>query len=209
VTINESEAIENALANRPEMIKAQQEVLIRQADETLAEHQRLPKLDAFGRYSISGYGDAFDEAWKDVGLGQDDIWEVGVQFEWAIGNRSAKSQNRRKTLVRKQADAQLKRVKDDIQLEVKQILHRLETSQYEIEANQNAKAAAAKVVEGEFTRFDLGQTSNEELLRAQDLLAVTSRGFSRAVAEYNTTLQELARVQGLLPKGVTIEEIQR
>ncbi|MGD9310520.1 MAG: hypothetical protein PVG51_15360, partial [Desulfosarcina sp.] len=61
----------------------------------------------------------------------------------------------------------------------------------------------------EFTRFDLGQTTNEELLRAQDLLAVTSRGFARAVAEYNTTIQELTRVQGVLPEGITIEEARR
>jgi outer membrane protein TolC len=134
---------------------------------------------------------------------------VGIQFEWAFGNRSAKSQYRKKALSRKQADAQLKRVQDDIRLEVKQVLHRLDTVKGEIDANRSAKAAAAKVVEGEFTRFDLGQTTNEELLRAQDLLAVTSRGFARAVAEYNTTIQELTRVQGVLPEGITIEEARR
>jgi outer membrane protein TolC len=209
MTVDETEVIETALANRPEVVKASQGLMIREADEALAKHQRLPKLDAFGRYSVSGYGDEFDKAWSDISFDEDDIWEVGIQFEWAIGNRSAKSQYRKKSLSRKQANAQLKRVKDDIRLEVKQVLHRLETVKGEIDANQNAKTAAAKVVEGEFTRFDLGQTSNEELLRAQDLLAATSRSFARAVAEYNTTIQELARVQGVLPEGITIEEARR
>ncbi len=207
--VDETEAIETALANRPEVVKAAQGLRIREVDEALAKHQRLPKLDAFGRYSVSGYGDDIDDAWSDISFDEDDIWEVGIQFEWAIGNRSAKSQYRKKTLSRKQADAQLKRVKDDIRLEVKQVLHRLEAVNGEIDANQNAMTAAAKVVEGEFTRFDLGQTSNEELLRAQDLLAAASRGFARAVADYNTTIQELARVQGVLPEGITIENARR
>ena len=60
-----------------------------------------------------------------------------------------------------------------------------------------------------FTRFDIGQTSNEELLRAQDLLAMTSRSYARAIADYNTTIQELTRAQGILPDGVTIEEAVR
>ena len=108
-----------------------------------------------------------------------------------------------------QANAQLKRVKDEIKLDVKQVLHRLATARGEIEANRSAKEAAEKVVEGEFTRFDIGQTSNEELLRAQDLLAMTSRSFARAVADYNTTIQELTRAQGVLPEGVSIEEVVR
>jgi len=134
---------------------------------------------------------------------------VGLQFEWAFGNRSAKSQYRKKSLGRLQANAQLKRVKDEIKLDVKQVLHRLATARGEIEANRSAKEAAEKVVEGEFTRFDIGQTSNEELLRAQDLLAMTSRSFARAVADYNTTIQEYTRAQGVLPEGVSIEEVVR
>ena len=60
-----------------------------------------------------------------------------------------------------------------------------------------------------FTRFDIGQTRNEELLRAHDLLAMTSRSYARAIADYNTTIQELTRAQGILPDGVTIEEAVR
>ena len=209
VNPDETEAIETALSNRPEVIKAQQELMIREVDEKLAAHQRLPKLDAFGRYSASGYGEDNDGAWSDVSINDDDAWEVGIQFEWAFGNRSAKSQYRKKSLGRLQANAQLKRVKDEIKLDVKQVLHRLATARGEIEANRLAKEAAEKVVEGEFTRFDIGQTSNEELLRAQDLLAMTSRSFARAVADYNTTIQELTRAQGVLPEGVSIEEVVR
>ena len=183
--------------------------MIRKVDEDLAANQRLPKLDAFGRYGVSGYGEDFRGAIDDVSLNEDNVWAVGLNFEWAIGNRSADSQYRKKRLKRLQSNAQLERLEDDIKLDIKEVLQRIATSRGEIEASRLAKDAAEKVVEGEFTRFDIGQTSNEELLRAQDLLAVTSRSFYRAIADYNIALHDLTRAKGGLPDGVTIEDATR
>ncbi len=209
INLDEMEAIETALKYRPEIQKAKQEFRISEADEALAAHLRLPKLDAFGRYGLTGYGQDFGEAVDDVSLNQDDIWEVGVNFTWAIGNRSVNAQYRRKKLERLQADAQVKRLEDDIRLDVKQVFQRLATTIGEIEATRLAREAAEKVVEGEFARFDIGQTSNLELLRAQDLYALTSRSMYRAITDYNIALHELSRAQGILPEGVTIEEARR
>jgi outer membrane protein TolC len=209
VKVEESKVIAKALDNRPELIKARKQLMIHKVDEELAAHQKLPTLDIVGRYSVSGYGDEVGDAWDDVSMDEDDYWEVGLQFEWAFGNRQARSGHKNKTLARMQANAQIKRIADDIKLEVKQILKRLETLEAEIKANMSAKGAAEKVVEGEFTRFDLGATSNEELLRAQDLLAVTSRSLSRAIVDYNIAFHELERVQGILPEGIAVDAVDR
>jgi HAE1 family hydrophobic/amphiphilic exporter-1 len=207
--VDESETIARALSNRPEVLQARQQLMIREVDQDLAAHQKLPTLDFIGRYSVSGYGNDTNDAWDDVSINDDDAWEVGLQFEWAFGNRLAKSRYREKSLGRAQADAQLKRINDDIKLEVKQALQRLATLEAEIEANRLAMEAAEKVVEGEFARFDINETSNVELLRAQDLLAATSRGYARAVVDYNTAVHELARVQGDLPEGILLENVPR
>ena len=209
LVVDETEAIATALKNRSEIVTTLQEKLIRQADEDLAAHQRLPELDVVGRYSVSGYGDEFNDATRDMDFNRDDAWEVGLKFKWPIGNRAAKSRYREKILKRQQVEALLERVENDIKLDVKQILHGIATARGEIEATRLAKAAAEKVVEGEFTRFDIGQTSNEELLRAQDLLALTSRSYTRAVVNYNIALHDLARAQGVLPDGVAIDEARR
>ena len=58
-------------------------------------------------------------------------------------------------------------------------------------------------------RFDIGQTSNEELLRAQDLSALTSRNYVRAVVDYNVALHDLVLALGKLPEGITISESER
>lgn len=108
-------------------------------------------------------------------------------------------------LRRLQANAQLERLEDDI----KQVLHGFVTAKSEIQATRLAKEAAERVVQGEFARLDIGQTSNLELLRAQDLLAVTSRSFCRAIVDYTIAMHELARAQGILPQGVAMEAARR
>lgn len=209
VKVEESETIAKALDNRPEIIKAREQLMIQKADQDLAAHQKLPSLDFIGRYSVSGYGDELGDAWDDVSMDDDDAWEVGLQFKWAFGNRSAKSSYKKKTLTRMQASAQIKRITDDVKLEVKQVLKRLATLKDKIQADMAAKKAAEKAVTGEFTRFDIGATSNEELLRAQDLLALTSRSLATSIAEYNIAIHELTRVQGLLPDGISMDAVGR
>ncbi|BBO69409.1 hypothetical protein DSCA_33390 [Desulfosarcina alkanivorans] len=209
VHVNEREAIATALENRPEIIKAKQALLIREIDEDLSAHQRLPTLDAVGRYSLSGYGKDLDGAGNDMSPNDEDSWEVGLYFEWAIGNRSAGSVYRKKRLKRLQANGQLARIEDDVKLDVKRVLHGIAAARGEIEATRLARESAEKVVEGEFVRFDIGQAGNLELLRAQDLLAANSRSFIRAVVDYNIAMQELTRAQGTLPHGVTLEAAGR
>ena len=209
IAVDEIQIIDTALVGRPEIKKALQELEIRKAEEDLSAHQRFPSLDVFGRYSLSGYGKDFSGAVDGTNLNNDDAWAVGLSFEMPIGNHSAEAVYRKKLLGRKQASAQVGRERDQIKLDVKQVVLAIFYANGEIDSTKLAMEAAEKVVAGEFARFDIGQTTNEELLRAQDLLAVTSRNFMRAVVDYNIALAELARAQGTIPQGVSITEARR
>ena len=206
IQVDQTRIIESALNHRPEIISAIQKLRIRQVEENLTAHKRLPNLDVFGRYSLSGYGTEFNQAVSDTGVDDNDAWAVGLNFEWPIGNRSAKSSYRKKQLEREQAVAQVKRIGNQIKLDVKQVLLAIAYAGGEIDSTRQAKAAAEKVVTGEFARFDIGQKTNEELLRAQDLLAAASRNYVRAVVDYNISMAELDRAQGILPEQIAIED---
>lgn len=209
IEADEAQLIDIALAQRSELKKATRELEIRKTEEALSSHQRLPNLDIFGRYSLSGYDTDFSGSVSNTNLNRDDAWAVGVSFEMPIGNNSAESVYRKKLLGRKQAGVQVERERDQIKLDVKQVVLAISYANGEIDSTRMAMEAAEKVVAGEFARFDIGQTTNEELLRAQDLLAGTSRNFIRAVVDYNISLAELARAQGAFPEGVSIENARR
>jgi outer membrane protein TolC len=201
IAVDELKLIETALVGRPEIKKAAKELEIRNPEEDLAAHQRFPNLDVFGRYGVSGYDRDFPGAVEDTKLNDDDTWAVGVSFEMPIGNNSAEALYRKKRLGRRQAKAQVERERDQIKLDVKQVVLAISYASGEIDATRQAMESAEKVVAGEFARFDIGQTTNEELLRTQDLLAGSSRNFIRAVVDYNVALAELWRAQGILPRG--------
>jgi outer membrane protein TolC len=205
IEVDEIKLIDTALAGRPEIKKATKEFEVRKAEEDLASHQRFPNLDVFGRYGVSGYDRDFTGSVEDTKLNDDDAWAVGVSFEMPIGNNAAEALYRKKRLGRKQAKVQVERERDQIKLDVKQVVLAISYASGEIDSTRLAMEAAEKVVAGEFARFDIGQTTNEELLRAQDLLAGTSRNFIRAVVDYNIALAELWRAQGTLPHAVSIE----
>jgi len=53
----------------------------------------------------------------------------------------------------------------------------------EVEVTRRAKIAAEETVKGENVRFELGQTANEDLLRAQDVLAAAEREHLQALPD--------------------------
>jgi len=203
--VNEKAVMEKAFQQRPELMQAKQRVGIRKVEEDLSEHLKLPTLDVFGRYAVSGYGREFSTAVDNTAVSDDDAWAAGVNFEYPIGNRSNAAKARRKRLARRQSEEQVDRLRNQIKQEIKEVLVSIEHARDNIRSTQTARESARNVVEGEFTRFDIGQTTNVELLRAQDLLAATSRSYIRAIVDYNIALAELKRVQGELPPGLSIE----
>ena len=203
--VKEQEAIETALLHRPEIGRAKQRLEIRKVEEKLSRHLRLPNLDVFGRYAVTGYGREFSDSFNDTGFDENDVWSAGLNFAYPFGNRSAQARYRKSAIERNQASAQIERVQNRIKQDVKEVVLAIKFAKGEIDSTRVAKVSAEKVVEGEFIRFEIGQTTNEELLRAQDLLAANSRNFARAVVNYNIALAELARAQGLLPDGVSID----
>lgn len=206
--VKEAEVIEKAFLYRPELLQAKQRVSIRRVEEELTDHLKLPTLDLFGRYAVSGYGREFSTAVDNTAFNDEDAWAAGLNFEYPIGNRSNAAKARRKKLERRQSEEQVARLRNQIKQEVKAVLLAIDYARGEIKSTQIAQESARNVVEGEFTRFDIGQTTNVELLRAQDLYAATSRSFTRAIVDYNIALAELKRVQGELPQGLSIEELE-
>jgi len=166
----------------------------------------LPNLDAFARYGWNGYGGDFSNSVDEIRSGERSSWVVGLTLEFPIGNRSANAVHRRRILEKKQRMAEVERIENQVKREVKEVLHGVGLAKGEIESTLSRMESAEKVVEGEFARFDLGQVTNEELLRAQDLLTSARQNFVRAVIDYNISLAELNRAQGTLMEGVSLEK---
>ena len=130
---------------------------------------------------------------------------ASLQFEYPLGNRAAKAEYSKRSLEYDQSNAEAGRVKDQILTEVSLAIRDVNLAQREIPTTLKAESAAERVVVSENARFELGQKTNEELLRAQDLLASAATEHARSVVNYNISLVALSRAEGTILKDLGIE----
>ncbi|MCE5334120.1 MAG: TolC family protein [Desulfobacteraceae bacterium] len=203
--VDRDEALAVAIANRTEMEHARKAIEVGRVRKDLAGHLRLPKLDAVSTLSLNGLGSHLNEGFQDEYLRERYSWAVGLELEWPIGNRKAEADYRKETYGFEQALADLKRITQQVLLEIGIAIRQLEVEEEQIKTTRLAKEAAQYVVNGENVRFELGQTTNDELLRAQDILAVAEREYIQSVMNYNVGLMNLAQAQGTLLNSFKIK----
>lgn len=203
-----SKSLEMAVQNRPELELAQKNLKVSETRKDLAQHNRLPKLNAVLRLTRNGIGVVPGSSLDMLYTDNYNSFLGGLEFEYPLGHRGAQAEYKKRTLEYDQSFQELKRVGDQVVNEVGLVIRELNLAQKEIPVTLQAKEAAERVKDSENVRFELGQKTNEELLRAQDLWAAASREYVRAVINYNISLVTLGRAQGTLLKelGVNLQK---
>jgi hypothetical protein len=135
-----------------------------------------------------------------------DSWTAGFEFELPLGNRAADATWRKMTLQYEQSLVELDQAVAKATQDVNLAVRAIQEARAEVDATLQGKIAAERTVRGERTRFELGQSTNDELLRAQETLANAERDYLRALLNFNLGLVSLARAQGTLleNQGVVI-----
>lgn len=190
-------SIDAALANRPEMNNVDLAIRTSEVRRRYAKHSLLPELNLIGslrRNDKDGYAPTSSSSTTYVGTD----WSVGVEFSMPIGNMKARSNVRKAEAEMSQMAAEKKNVRDIIITEVRTIVKNLDLVIREIPLNKRAMEAAEKVLEGEWAKLELNQTGNNDLLQAQDLVAVTKRNYISSLIRYNIYIVRLYAAQGVL-----------
>lgn len=205
--IDRSAAVAKALINRPEIEAARKTVAINQIRVDVAHHEKLPRLDALLRYTTNGLGTRLGESYESQSTFDTTGWVAGLELEMPVPNRDAKGDWRRRLIEYQQsllqADQTAAKAIQEVNLAVRTIL----SARDEVEATLKAKSAAELTVKGEFARFELGQTSNYELLQSQDSLGSAEREYLQALLGFNLALSELSRAQGTMLEDRGVEVI--
>ena len=205
ITVDLDQALAEALKNRPELERAKKAVDVSKARKDLAQHNRLPKLNAVFRLTKNGLGGVAGQAIDGVYANNNNSWLAAVEFEYPLGNQAARAEYDKRSLEYDQSSTEVSRVQEQVATEVNLSIREINLAQKEIPSTLQAKTSSERVVVSENARFELGKKSNEELLRAQDQLAAAAREYTRAVVNYNTSLIGFSRAKGTILKEIGIE----
>ncbi len=210
IDVDRTASMTRALARRPELERARGTLAVNRVRVDASDRDRLPKLDALLRYTVSGMETDLGASYETMHLADPVTWVGGLEFELPIGNRNAEAEYQRRRIEYEQTLLEADRAADQVLMEVSLAVRSVLQGRDEVEHTLQARDAAKQVVDLEPVRMELGPMdtrNNDEMLRAQDTWAAAERDHLMALLNFNLALTELARAQGTLIEDNGIEVV--
>ncbi len=212
--VSMSDALALAIRNRPELHQALKRIKAAAVRLDMSKNELLPVFDLVLETYVRGLrgdfdvGGAFEDSFKDGAPS----YSAGFQMEFPLGNRAANATVRRRGIEMRQLQNQFRATIDVLQLEVEVVVREVQTAFREIKAMHEAMQAAAHEVEYLTKRWQVlsGEDRSaalilEDLLAAQDRLAIEELQYVQSQIVYSQSLTDLKQVTGTL---LQVEQIE-
>jgi len=218
-----AELVRTALARRAEITSAGATVEARDVAVHATRNGLQPRLDLLAQLSTNGvggdlivrdgfpgdivevipggYGDALDRMFSLDFVS----WRVGLNVTVPIGNSAAEGNYAQATLDHDRSLTELQRLQQQVTLEVRRSARGVEAAAEAVQSTSKTRELAEEQLRIEVDRFDVGMSTNFEVLRFQDDLAVSRSQELRARIAYRLATEELGRATGSLLAKYNIE----
>ncbi len=198
-------AINIAISARPEMEIARLEIESAEIETELAEHKKLPTLDAIASYSHNGLGEDSGSTISDTIDENQASWTIGFEFEYPIGNQKTRAEYRKANLLQKRKKLELLKIQEQIGFEIQSASSKIEELSSEIKASSGVSDAYQRVLQREATLFEIARVDNQRLLDAQDDYYQARRNTLRAVLNLNIAMLDFSWAKGTLIEDLNID----
>lgn len=187
--------------------KVLKEIEGRKATLAQASNSTLPKLDFVWTYSRVNYDRDLGVAVHDSLYEKFDDWDVGVVFEYPLGNNAALGAERRARLQVMQSQTQLKALERKIMKEVVEGIRDVKTGLERVDATHTGVDLTRKKLDAEREKYTLGLASGQFVLEYQKDLAESLQAETSALRDYNKSWARLRRAMGINLQG--LEDVVR
>jgi len=215
--------VEKSLANNPQVRQLQLAIASRRIDELVAANNRLPQLDMSvtltpqGRSvdtipdattgdpgSQGGWGEAFRNIFSDNvtndGLLADWTLTGNVTLTWDVQNRGPKGQHQAAVLQIEKSRIQLEQTRQQIAAAVIRASNGLRTASKVMEVSEISLELAEENLAAEQARFDVGRSTNFDVLERLDEVDSAAANALNAQINYLKALVQLQSLNGeILP----------
>jgi outer membrane protein TolC len=186
------------LSQRPDIMQLKTSVQISDLDIRYYKNQKLPDLSLVGRYGQSaistGAENMFADSWSP--RYPDYMYGVEVVFPWS--NREVKAKLRQSKEMREQAELMVKKLEQEVMVQIQDAVSFAKTSYDRIEATRQARIAAEIAVAVEEKKYQNGASTAYLVLEYQNNLVLARLAEIRALVDYNKALTSLAFGEGTI-----------
>ena len=197
-------SIRSALETRPDFLALKHELEKQGILVKFNRNQLWPQIDLQGSYGLNGRSGSstrsgtFGEFTDDVGTGNNPAWSVGVAISFPLGNRQARANYHIARLNEDAAVINLKKLEQDIIVQVDNAVRQVQTNLKRVEATAVASRLAQESLNAELEKLRAGTSTSFLVLQAQSQLAAARSAEIRARSDYSESLAQLARVEGTI-----------
>lgn len=216
--------LEQAYKNRQELKQLDLQVENNNISISFARNQLLPQVDIVADVSLYSFGGTFTpnqfapappeglplgftSTLRDVFSGTNRDWTVGARFVYIFGNDAARSTLMTNRVMRRQNELRIDQTRYSIAVEVRNAIRELRSSTEQLRARRKALTYAERQLEAEQQKFQVGSTTNFQVLQYQNNLVSAQYNVIVALVRYNKAEIDLERATGklLANRDVNIE----
>src|SRR5436190_1208554 len=207
-------AVKNALRSRTDLQRTVQQIENSRTQVDLAKNASLPDLRLQGTYQASALGGteltrtggfpgtvtgqqfvAYGDVLRQLFASNYPTWTLGVTVSYPLGRSAEQSARARSTLEVEQSTARLRSSEFKVVREVRQAAMQLEQNRERIETTRVGRELSEQRLDAEQRRFEVGMSTNFNVIQAQRDLAVARNNELQAQLDYQLALITYETVQ--------------
>jgi outer membrane protein TolC len=222
-------AVRRALSERTDLDIAKKNMQANDVTLKYLNDQLKPQVDFIGTYGLVGVGGTqliFEPGTTGVNRtpigslpgGYGDAlstllhsnfprWTAQINFSYPLGLSSQEASVARARVQLNQVQAQTKQIELQIATDVTNAAVTAQTSAERVQAAQAARELAQKQLEAEQSKFEVGMSTNYNVIQSQRDLATAQNNELQAVLNYRKALVELERLQQTTLQNLNITVI--
>ncbi|HKQ96585.1 MAG TPA: TolC family protein, partial [Candidatus Polarisedimenticolia bacterium] len=205
VTVDEDEAMAQAIANRPDIEQARLAVEARATEDKARDNLRRWGLDFQGIYGNLGFApDGYGDSYDDLKDRNQTSWSTALTLSVPIHNRFAIANKQRTENELAQANMQLQQTEQAVRVAISAAVRQVRTNIRRVQSAQVNVRLQREKLQAEQKKFENGMSTSFQVLQFQDDLANAETRENLAKNDYAKALVELARAKGttLTERGI-------
>jgi hydrophobic/amphiphilic exporter-1 (mainly G- bacteria), HAE1 family len=206
-------AVRNALAQRTDLERTRRQIEVTDTTVALAKNSTLPDVRVQASYLTNGLGGtevirngflgpitgqspvAFGDVLGQVFSANYPTWQVGLTLSYPLGRSADQANYARTRLEREQTVERLRSSELKVVREVRQAAMQLDQNRQRIETTRLARELSEQRLDAEQKRFEVGMSTNFNVIQAQRDLAVARNSELQAQLDYQQAFINFETVQ--------------
>jgi outer membrane protein TolC len=200
-----AEALREAASHRPEIEQVDLNLRNQQIVIQAIHNSLLPALDVYASYYIAGLNGSLEPTLTNIIHSDFPNFSLGISLDIPLRNRTAQADAERALLEQRRLQVKLQNAKNQAVWDVNKAWTGVQQSREQLESVQKLVKLARQVLERQQERFTRASGPVEEVITAQQNLAIAQGHVVRAHAVYAKALIQYEQATGTLLERHNIE----